>query len=143
MFDENNREDGKKSLTILGSETEFDGVLEFSDNLIITGKFNGRIKATGNLEVAHDAVCTVEKIIAKSVVVSGSVEGNIEGTERVEICNGGSVVGDIKTARIRIENNVNFVGEIKMLSEEPDENIFSVASNEYKSAMILRSDVIE
>ena len=64
-------DDEKRTLTIFGPETEFDGVLEFSDDLIITGKFNGRIKATGNLEIAKGAVCTVEKMTAKSIVISG------------------------------------------------------------------------
>ena len=31
----------KKNLTVFGQETEFDGVLEFTDNLVITGKFKG------------------------------------------------------------------------------------------------------
>ena len=129
-------DDEKRTLTIFGPETEFDGVLEFSDDLIITGKFNGRIKATGNLEIAKGAVCTVEKMTAKSIVISGSVTG-------VEICNGGSVTGDIVTARLRIENNVNFEGQITMLDKLPEENLFSAASAEYKQAMVLRSDVIE
>ena len=133
----------KKTLTVFGPETEFDGVLEFSDDLIITGKFNGKIKATGNLEVSKEAVCTVESIDVKSVVISGSVTGNINATERVEICSGASVTGDINTARLRIANNVEFEGEITMLDKQPDENIFSVASKEYKEALVLRSDVIE
>ena len=133
----------KKTLTVFGPETEFDGVLEFSDDLIITGKFNGKIKATGNLEVSKEAVCTVESIDVKSVVISGSVTGNINASERVEICSGASVTGDINTARLRIANNVEFEGEITMLDKQPDENIFSVASKEYKDALVLRSDVIE
>ena len=133
----------KKTLTVFGPETEFDGVLEFSDDLIITGKFNGKIKATGNLEVSKEAVCTVESIDVKSVVISGSVTGNINASERVEICSGASVTGDINTARLRIANNVEFEGEITMLDKQPDENIFSVASKEYKEALVLRSDVIE
>ena len=118
-------------------------MLEFSDDLIITGKFNGRIKATGNLEIARDAICTVEKISAKSVVISGTVTGDIEALERVEICNGGVVKGDIVTSRIRIENNVEFEGEITMLDSIPEENLFASASNEYKQAMVLRTDIIE
>lgn len=133
----------RRTLTVFGPETEFDGVLESSDDLIITGKFNGRIKATGNLEIAKDAVCMVEKISAKSIVISGTVTGNLESSERVEICSGGSVTGDITTARIRIESNVNFEGKVTMLEKVPEENLFSVASSEYKSAMVLRSDVIE
>lgn len=133
----------RKTLTVFGPETEFDGVLEFSDDLIITGKFNGRIKATGNLEISKDSICTVEKISARSIVISGSVTGNIEASERVEICNGGSVIGDIVTARLRIENNVNFEGQITMLDKIPEENLFASASAEYKQAMVLRTDIIE
>lgn len=143
MADSTEKFDEKKTLTVFGPETEFDGVLEFNDDLIITGKFNGRIKATGNLEIAHDAICTVEKISAKSVVVSGNVTGDIEASERVEICNGGVVKGDITTSRIRIENNVEFEGEITMLDSVPEENLFASASNEYKQAMVLRTDIIE
>ena len=33
----------KRTLTVFGPETDFDGVLEFSDDLIITGRFNGKI----------------------------------------------------------------------------------------------------
>ena len=39
------------NLTVFGQETEFDGVLEFSDNLVITGKFHGTINASGDLEI--------------------------------------------------------------------------------------------
>ncbi len=140
---EENIVEEKRTLTVFGPETEFDGVLEFSDDLIITGKFNGRIKATGNLEIAKDAICTVEKITAKSIVISGSVTGNLEASDRVEICSGGSVIGDIVTSRIRIENNVEFEGQITMLDKIPEENLFLSASNEYKQAMVLRTDVIE
>ncbi|MEE1213333.1 MAG: polymer-forming cytoskeletal protein [Treponema sp.] len=138
-----NEDDERKTLTVFGPETEFDGVLEFSDDLIITGKFNGRIKATGNLEISKDSICTVEKMSARSIVISGSVSGNVEASERVEICNGGSVIGDIVTARLRIENNVNFEGQITMLDRIPEENLFASASAEYKQAMVLRTDIIE
>ena len=47
--------------TILGSETSFDGVLEFTDNLKINGKFNGTINSNGNLDIDKAAVCTVDK----------------------------------------------------------------------------------
>ena len=46
-----NKNNERRTLTVFGAETEFDGVLEFSDDLIITGKFTGKINATGNLEI--------------------------------------------------------------------------------------------
>ena len=134
----------KKNTTTFGSETEFDGVLEFKDKLIITGKFTGKINApTGNLEIAKNATCNVENITASSIVVSGTVKGDMNASERVEICSGSIVESDITTARIRIANNVDFNGQVSMLEKEPEVNLFSVASSEFKQAMIIHSDVIK
>lgn len=142
MADKTDKE--KKNITIFGSETEFDGVLEFKDKLIITGKFNGKINApTGNLEIAKNATCNVENITASSIVVSGTVKGNMNASERIEICSGSVVESDIQTARIRIANNVDFNGQVSMLEEEPSVNLFSVASSEFKQSMIIHSDVIK
>ncbi|MFA6856885.1 MAG: polymer-forming cytoskeletal protein [Treponema sp.] len=137
------KEIDKVNVTVFGPETEFDGELEFTDKLIITGKFTGKIQATGDLEIAKNAVCKVDHISARSVVVSGSVEGDLEASERVEICNGSTVIGDITTARIRIANNVNFEGQVTMIDKEPDIDLFSVASSEYKKALTLHSDTIQ
>ncbi|MBR1402684.1 MAG: polymer-forming cytoskeletal protein [Treponema sp.] len=133
-------ENQKKNVTVLGQETEFDGVLEFTDSLVITGKFNGEIKATGELEIEKGAICSVKKMTAHSIVISGTVTGDIEASERVEMCTGSVVRGDVKTARIRIAEDVEFEGQISMIDEEPDVNLFSVASAEYKNALVLKSD---
>ena len=142
MADKNEIE--KKNITVFGEETEFDGVLEFSDRLVITGKFSGKINAPeGDLEVAKNAVCKVDKIDANSIIVSGEVTGDMNAAERVEICSGSKVTGNITTARIRIANNVEFSGDVNMLDKEPEVDLFSVASSEYKQAMIIHSDVIK
>ena len=139
-----NAEREKRNTTTFGSETEFDGVLEFKDKLIITGKFTGKIIApTGNLEIAKNATCEVENITASSIIVSGSVKGNVNASERVEICSGSTVESDITTARIRIANNVDFNGQVSMLEKEPEVNLFSVASSEFKQAMVIHSEVIK
>ena len=136
-------ENEKKNITVFGEETEFDGVLEFKDRLVITGKFSGKINAPeGNLEIAKNAVCKVDKIDANSIIVSGEVNGDMNAAERVEICSGSKVNGNITTARIRIANNVEFSGDVNMLEKEPEVDLFSVASAEYKQAMIIHSDVI-
>ena len=78
-----------------------------------------------------------------SVVIYGDVEGQINAEERVEICSGSKVDGDVKTARVRIANNVDFNGQVTMLDNEPEVDLFSVASEEYKKAMLVHSDVIK
>ena len=134
----------KKNITVFGEETEFDGVLEFSDRLVITGKFNGKINApAGDLEIDKNAVCKVDKIDVNSIIISGEVRGDINAAERVEICAGSKVESNITTARIRIANNVEFSGDVNTLDKEPDVDLFSVASSEFKQAMIIHSDVIK
>ena len=138
-------ENERRNITVFGEETEFDGVLEFSDRLVITGKFSGKINApSGDLEVAKNAICKVSTIDANSIIVAGGdVQGDMNAAERVEICSGSKVSGNITTARIRIANNVEFSGDVNMLEKEPDVDLFSVASSEYKQAMIIHSDVIK
>lgn len=131
-----------KNLTVFGRETEFDGHLEFTDSLVITGKFRGTINATGSLEIEKTSVCEVDKINAESVVVSGQVTGNIEASDHIELCNGSRVTGDIKAARLRIADNVEFEGQVAMIDDVPDTDIFSVSSEEYKQALIIRTDEV-
>ncbi|MBR6080254.1 MAG: polymer-forming cytoskeletal protein [Treponema sp.] len=127
------------NMTVFGQETEFDGVLNFTDNLVITGRFNGTIDATGALEIDRTAVCTCDKMSARSIVVYGMVTGDLEASERVELCRGSKVKGDIRTANLRIADSVEFEGQVSMIDNMPDVNIFSVASVEYKNAIVMKN----
>ena len=129
----------KKNETIFGQETEFEGNLTFSDSLVITGKFNGNINATGDLEIEKSAVCNVDKMTAATVVVSGRVNGNIEASKSVELCKGSKVKGDITTPELRIADIVEFEGSVNMLDEIPDTDIFSISSDEYKKSLVLKN----
>ena len=133
----------KRNLTVFGPETEFDGDLEYSDDLVITGKFSGNIKSNGSLEIARTAVCKVGKISVQSIVIFGTVIGDIEASERIEMCAGSKVSGDVSTARLRIAENVDFDGQVTMLDEIPAVDLFSVASREYKQALVLKSDFVQ
>ena len=85
----------------------------------------------------------MESLDVNSLIISGNVKGKLNAAERVEICSGSTVESDITTARLRIANNVDFSGEITMVENEPEVDLFSVASAEYKKAMIVHSDVIK
>jgi hypothetical protein len=53
-------------------------------------------------------------VIAREVVVYGSVKGNLRAKDRIEIKKDGSVVGDLTTARIMIEDGAYFKGSIEI-----------------------------
>ena len=129
-----------ENLTVFGSETEFDGVLEFTDSVVITGKFHGTINASGNLEIEKNAICNVDNMKAQSVVISGQVTGNVEGKERIELCSGSKVKGDLTSARLRIADNVEFDGKVAMIDEIPSTDIFAVGSQEFKNSLVMRTN---
>ena len=129
-----------ENLTVFGSETEFDGVLEFTDSVVITGKFHGTINASGNLEIEKNAICNVDNMKAQSVVISGQVTGNVEGKERIELCSGRKVKGDLTSARLRIADNVEFDGKVSMIDEIPSTDIFAVGSQEFKNSLVMRTN---
>ena len=56
------------------------------------------------------------------------------------MCSGSKVKGNVTTARLRIADNVDFEGQVTMLDKEPSVDLFSVASDEFKQSLILKSD---
>ena len=77
---------------------------------------------------------------AQSVVISGQVTGNVEGKERIELCSGSKVKGDLTSARLRIADNVEFDGKVSMIDEIPSTDIFAVGSQEFKNSLVMRTN---
>lgn len=142
MATSSNRAAGRGgNITALGKQTVFDGTIEFTDNLVILGRFNGTIVSSGNLTVEKGAVCDTDRITAESVVIMGNVTGDIFARERVELCKGSRVKGNITSARIRIAEEVEYEGRITMLDEEPAADLFSVASEDFKKSLVIKKAV--
>lgn len=120
------------NITVLGEETCFEGYLEFTDSLVVTGKFEGTIKSEGKLEIARTAECEVDEMSASSILIAGAVKGNINARERLEIRSGSKIAGDIKTRKLRIAENVDYQGSVTMLEDAQDVDVFSVSTAEFK-----------
>lgn len=126
------RQQTNGNMTVLGEETCFEGYLEFTDSLIVTGKFEGTIKSEGKLEIARTAECEVDEMSASSIMIAGSVKGNINARDRLEIRSGSKINGDIKTRKLRIAENVEYQGAVTMLEDAQDVDVFSVSTSEFK-----------
>ena len=58
---------------------------------------------------------------AREVVALGTIQGNVEATDRIEIRKDAKLVGDIRTARIVIEDGAYFKGSIDIVKPEAGE----------------------
>jgi len=65
------------------------------------------------LTIGASAKVTAD-LVAREVVVYGSVKGNLRARDRIEIKKDGSVIGDLTTARIMIEDGAYFKGSIEI-----------------------------
>lgn len=99
--------------TILAEDIDFDGVLNFSEPLMVKGKFIGEIKASGDLYIGKDAVLEAQ-IEANLVSLRGRVKGNINAHKRVELFATASVDGDITAPNIIMESGCRFNGLCNM-----------------------------
>ncbi|HSW49000.1 MAG TPA: polymer-forming cytoskeletal protein [Bryobacteraceae bacterium] len=90
---------GREDLIVDG---ELDGSLELQEHRLTIGP-NGKVQAN---------------IKAREVVVVGTVHGNIEATEKIDIRKDAKLVGDIRTARIMIEDGAYFKGSIDIQKPE-------------------------
>jgi cytoskeletal protein CcmA (bactofilin family) len=98
----------------LGPGLKIDGELIGHEDLKIEGKIEGAISLGGyRLNVGSTAHIHAD-ITAREVVVAGEVIGNVTAPDRIELKKGGSIVGDLTTARLVIEDGAFFKGAIEI-----------------------------
>lgn len=131
-----------RNTTVLGKETVFDGLLKFSDDLYIEGRFTGAIDAKGSLYIAKGAVCEVQYIKAATIVVEGTVRGSITAVGDVDLKPYSTVVGDIVANRLKIADNVSFDGAIHIASNTHSisQDIFTLDISQFRQELIKGHD---
>ena len=101
-------------LARLGATLHVKGEITGNEDLHIDGTVEGLVQLEDRkLTVGASAKVTAD-IIAREVVVYGNVKGNLRARDRIEIKKDGSVVGDLTTARIMIEDGAYFKGSIEI-----------------------------
>jgi cytoskeletal protein CcmA (bactofilin family) len=105
---------GDRAGARLGSSLHVKGEISGNEDLLIDGTVEGLITLDERkLTVGASAKVTAD-IIAREVVVYGTVKGNLRAKDRIEIKKDGSVNGDLTTARIMIEDGAYFKGSIEI-----------------------------
>jgi cytoskeletal protein CcmA (bactofilin family) len=104
--------------TMLGKSILVKGQIFSCEDLTIDGEVEG---------IAHlpESCLTVgphgkinASVKAREIVVLGAIHGNVETTDKIDIRKEGKLVGDIRTARIVIEDGAYFKGNIDIVRGE-------------------------
>jgi cytoskeletal protein CcmA (bactofilin family) len=98
---------------ILNSDVEITGTLKFNGELSFDGKLNGDIASEGTLHLGDNAVIK-GNLNVNSVVLRGKINGNVTAKERIEIKAKTELFGDIRSAKLAIEEGVTFEGKTEV-----------------------------
>src|SRR5689334_5018401 len=98
------------SKNVLNNDVEVKGTLKFSGELTFDGKVEGDIASEGTLTLGENAVVK-GTIDVGSVVVRGKITGNIVAKDKIELKAKTELFGDVRAAKLLIEEGVTFVGK--------------------------------
>lgn len=98
------RTDTLSSPAILGKDVTVTGEIRSHEPLIIEGEVEGTIDVTGCLLTIAPNGNVRATVNAKEIDVMGSLEGNVEDTDKIYIRSGAQFIGDIHARGIVIED---------------------------------------
>jgi len=99
--------------SVLGAGIAWQGAISGSGGVRIDGAFDGDILLRGLVVIGEQGRVTCKQIRAATVVVAGSVKGDITA-QRVEITRSGRVWGDVVTTSFSTEEGAFLRGQIRM-----------------------------
>ncbi len=109
MYDESKGEGS----TIIGKSILIEGEIEGDEDLTVEGRVSGSIHLTKDLYIQPDGIVQAN-LDVRNVVIQGVLVGNVVASQRIELVEGGRMVGDIKAPRVLINDGAAFSGQVDM-----------------------------
>jgi cytoskeletal protein CcmA (bactofilin family) len=98
--------------SVIAANLSIEGKIEGSGNVRIAGRFKGDVRIDGNFNIEAGAQLTGQ-VLAGIVIVGGELQGNIESAKRVDVLEGGVIVGDVKAGSITVAAGSRMRGHVE------------------------------
>ena len=108
------RTDTVTSPAVLGKEVTILGEIHSREPLIIEGEVEGTIDVAGHLLTIASNGNVRASVKAKEIEVRGSLEGDIDGADKIYIRAGARVIGDIQAHGLVIEDGGFVKGKVDL-----------------------------
>jgi cytoskeletal protein CcmA (bactofilin family) len=103
----------------IGKAVKVVGQIFSKEDLYVDGEVEGTVESLEHKLTVGPNGQVRAGIKAREVVALGAIQGNVEAADRIEIKKDARLVGDIRTARIIIEDGAYFKGSIDIVKPEP------------------------
>lgn len=110
-------DDARNGSATIGKAVKIIGQIHSKEDLYVDGDVEGTVEAPEHRLTIGPNGTVKATVKAREVVALGTIQGNVEAAERIDIRKDAKLVGDIKTARIVIEDGAYFKGSIDIVKE--------------------------
>ena len=100
--------------TLLGIGTTIEGTLEFKNTIRLDGTVNGKIISEKGTVIIGERAVVDATVLVRTAIIKGTVNGQIQATERVDIYPPAKITGNIQAPVVSIETGVFFNGNCSM-----------------------------
>ena len=97
----------------IGQGIRIKGEVSGKEDLFLDGFLEGKLDVSGATVTIGPNGKIKADIVAREIVVSGSVNGKLMGRDRVQLLSTGSVVGEVQTERLAIEDGAMLRGKVE------------------------------
>ncbi len=107
-----------RGVAAIGKSVIIKGQILSREDLYLDGEMEGTVEVPEHRLTIGPHAKLAAGIRAREVVVLGSVNGNVDASEKIDIRKDARLVGDIKTGGIIIEDGAYFKGSIDIVREQ-------------------------
>ena len=107
--------------TIVGKDTQVKGNINAGGTIRVDGQVEGEIIAKGDVIVGETGTVRAQ-IKGRSATIAGTVHGNVEVADKLELTSSAKLYGDIRTGILIIGEGAVFKGacEMRQGGEQPN-----------------------
>ena len=112
--------DERRITAWIGQGVVVEGKITSGQDLRIDGKVDGSIEVGNHGLIIGASAAVKANLVARSIIISGSVNGDVTASERVDLQANGSVDGDITTPRLVMADGAFVNGNINAAGRRAD-----------------------
>ena len=109
--------------TAIGAGVKIVGDVYSEEDLFVDGEIHGSLDIKDSRLTIGPKGKAKSNVRAREVIIHGQVHGDVEASQKITIRKDGSLVGNIKTTGIVIDDDAYFKGSIDIVRKEADPNV--------------------
>jgi len=106
---------------VIGKSVQIKGELQGSEDLLIDGGVEGTVTLHESRLTIGPNARVKANVTARDIVVMGMLQGDLHATGRIELRAGSQVTGDLRAARLSIEENASYSGKVDLVQSGKEE----------------------